>query len=240
MEQEIRAGDGDPHEHAAVEVRPEGEERRQHPDRLRRQACLVAQDEQDDREQREREELAAHDEQRLRRGHRHEQEHESRRGIGGVGAPHVERERGHGEEHGADEREQEPAVAERGFEPVERELAEHRCVLPARRGSGRIGNAGGDLAELDDLASERGQPVCIRTDRGEERTERDDERAREPREPRRPLRQRIHPTVIGRERPNLQSRTGYETNSTRTGRSYAPSASARCSSSSTARRPSSP
>ena len=83
---EIRAGDGDSHEHAAVEIRPEREERRQHPDRLRREACLVAQEQGDDREQREREELAAHDQQRLRRCYGDEQEDESRRGISGGAA----------------------------------------------------------------------------------------------------------------------------------------------------------
>ena len=110
------------------------------------------------------------------------------------------------ESDGADEREHEPAVAESHLEPVEGELSEHRCVLPARRRRSRVGNARGDPAELGDLAAESGQPVRVGADRRHERTERDDERAREPREPRRRLGQRVHPAVIGRERPNLQGK----------------------------------
>ena len=109
------------------------------------------------------------------------------------------------ERDSADEREHEAPVAESHLEPVEGELPEHRCVLPADRRRSRVGNTCRDAAELGDLAAESGQPVRVGADRRHERTERDDERACQPREPRRGRGQRVHPVVIGRERPNLQS-----------------------------------
>src|SRR3954470_21988190 len=66
VEDEIRRQRGEPDQNAAVQVRPESQERHHEPDALRPPAGLPTQEEQKQWEEREREELRTDDEDRGR------------------------------------------------------------------------------------------------------------------------------------------------------------------------------
>ena len=63
LQHEVHGGDDESGEHGAVQVRPQGDERHHQPDAPRRRACVAPQQQHEQREERQREHLRAHDEE---------------------------------------------------------------------------------------------------------------------------------------------------------------------------------
>ena len=175
VEHQVDEQHREPDEHRAVQVAPERQQRDDEPHRPAGAARFGAEQAEEHREQREREQLHTHDAER-RECPDDGDEHDGRdrpvpcsRGAG-VARDDRERDRDRGELGG------QQAARPRGEQAVEDELGECRDVRPRSARSGCVRNAVRDPPVADDCRAERAEPPRVGADHREERGEPDRQR----------------------------------------------------------------
>ncbi len=208
VEHQVRRGYPEPDEYAAVQVCPERQERDGEPDPARRPLRLAPQQEDEHREEREREQLSSHDQERGGGSDDYGDEHRGAQSVAGVCTPQIESE--------SDERdcdrdglgESETLVAEQRLEPVEDELAEGGRVPPLRRRGG-IRNRVRQRSRANDQGADGGEPARIGADAGRKSRRGAAEGCGDPRQTDgRPGGVGVHASLIGRSARKLHSARG--------------------------------
>ncbi len=156
LEQQVGARDGETREGRTVQVRPQGEQRRDEPDQTGWAAHLCAQHDDERGEQREREQLCANRDDCRERGRDHRDEHEHDRAVPGAEAAGIEGDEAARDGDGRDLGDLQAARAGERVERSEHQLGECRHVRPAVRRRAGERHAVGNPAARRDRVSERG------------------------------------------------------------------------------------